>query len=115
MLLAEMYLLAKKHGCKDAAYAYEAHCENALRHERLTDEYFSYVAALCGPKSSRYANTSLADMAFKEVSSRIEFLEYRECQVFKEKLEEESLFDAKFLKLFAMEMLDICQRVRVWR
>lgn len=105
--LAEMYLLAKRHGRDDAARGYETRCELVLVREQFTDELFSMVATLCGPNSTRYANTSLPEMAFKDILGRVQCME-RDGELpetFADKLEEGSLLNAAFTRRFAREML----------
>lgn len=106
MLLAEMYLLAKKYGRKDAATTYWSQCSNTLGYEPFTDENLAGVAALCGPDSSRYVDTPLPNTAFESVCSNIQYTDDREREALKNKLKEGSIFNATFLRRFAVEMLD---------
>ncbi|KAG9997431.1 hypothetical protein KCU78_g16957, partial [Aureobasidium melanogenum] len=105
--LAEMYLLAKRHGRDDAAQEYETRCEYVLAREHFTDELFSMVATLCGTDSTRYSNTSLPEIAFKDILYRVQCME-RDGELpetFADKLEEGSLLNAAFTRRFAREML----------
>jgi hypothetical protein len=104
MFFAEMYLLAQKNGRYESACTYEAYCRNALHRVMFTDEYFSFLAALCDPGSSRFANTSLPDMALRVIPSHIEHMGDR-YGMFKKKLEEGSLFNDRFMRRFAVVML----------
>jgi hypothetical protein len=111
MFFAEMYLLAQYHGRYDSACTYEANCHDALHRVMFTDEYFSFLAALCDPGSSRFADTSLPDMTLSVLPSHIEHMGDR-YGMFKKKIEEGSLFDDRSMKRFALVMLDSFQMER---
>jgi hypothetical protein len=106
MVLAEMYLVAVKHGRHDVADDYETFCYDQLTDETFSNQYFSDVAALCGPDSSRYADTSLPDMAFGVVLRKIKHMDDKDTEKFKEKFDEGMLFNAKFMQRFGRSMLD---------
>ena len=106
-----MYLLAKRYGREDAVRVYWNQCSNTLSYEPFSDENVAGVAALCGPDSSRYANTPLPDTAFEDFCSNIQYLDDKERGTLKKKLEEGSMFNATFSGRFAVDMLDSYLRV----
>lgn len=106
-----MYLLAKRYGREDAVRVYWNQCSNTLGDNPFTDENLAGVAALCGPNSSRYADTPLPDTAFEDFCSNIHYMDDRERETLKKKLEEGSMFNATFLRRFAVDMLDSFLRV----
>jgi hypothetical protein len=112
MFFAELHLLAKRDGRHDSAHTYEAYCHDALHRIMFTDEYFSFISALCGPDSSRFANTSLPDMVLRVIPCHIEYMGER-YKMFKKKFEEGSLFNDTLMKRFAVVMLDCFRMERM--
>lgn len=72
----------------------------------FSDGYFSDVAALCGPGSSRHADTPIPDMAFEVIFRDIKHIDDSEAEKFKEKLDQGVLFSAKYVQRFGTLMLD---------
>jgi hypothetical protein len=109
MILAEMQLLANKHGRVDSPLeppVYGLLCYMAMDREKFTDTYFSFVAALCGSDSPKWAGTSLPEVAFGDVCCRIVEMHDRDYETLVDKLEDGSLFNATFMRRFAIRMLD---------
>ena len=106
LLFAEMCQLAKTYGSDSAAYTYKTRCHDALYRASFTDEYVSYVEALCGPNSSRYGDEAFLDTILRLVLDRVEHMDTRDFEVFKANLAEGSLFNAILLRRFTVEMLD---------
>ncbi|KEQ68459.1 hypothetical protein M436DRAFT_86344 [Aureobasidium namibiae CBS 147.97] len=106
VFFAEMYLLAKRYGREDEVRVYQNLFSGILEGEPFSNEHIAGVAALCGPDSSRYADTPFPDTAFEELCANIPYLDNKERGTLKKKLEEGSMFKATFLGRFAVEMLD---------
>jgi len=107
MLLAEMYLLARKYGREDTADIYKARCCDKIYSERFTDEDLASVAVLCGSDSSRYVDTPLPAGAVDELCCLVEDMNGTERETVKKKLEEGSLLSNTLLRRFAVRVLDI--------
>ncbi|KAH0384981.1 hypothetical protein KCU92_g3911, partial [Aureobasidium melanogenum] len=107
LFFAEMCLLAKRYGLDDVAQIYTRHCQKVLAKLSFTDEFLAHVAALCGPDSSRYADTSLPGTAFRHMVYRVRCMERdsEPSEAFAKRLEEGSIFNAMFTNRFANEML----------
>lgn len=110
VFLAEMYLVAMKHGRRDAADDFEADCLERLMDEEFSDQYFSDVTALCGPDSSRYADTSIQAMVFETVLRNVKYMDDESAETFKKKYNEGVLFNTEFTRRFGMLMLDRFRR-----
>lgn len=106
IFFAEMSLLAKQHGCHDVADDHIGLCCQALQPEPSLDEYLSYVAALCGPHSSKYADTSIPNRVLMMVLYRVEHMNFGDLEEFKRRLEEGSFLNAKCSRRLAAEMLN---------
>jgi hypothetical protein len=109
MILAEVQLLANKHGRVDSPLeppVYGLLCYMAMGREKFTDTYFTFVAALCGSDSPKWAGTSLPEVAFGDVCSSIVEMHDRDYETFVDKLEDGSLFNATVMRRFAIRMLD---------
>jgi hypothetical protein len=106
LFFAEMSLIAKKHGRHDIAGDNIGLCCQAMQRESSTDEYLSCVAALCGPDSSKYADTSLPNMIIVMILYRVEHMNFGDLEEFKRRLEEGSLLNAKCSRRLAAEMLN---------
>lgn len=107
--LAELYLLARKHGRDAMARTYLMRFNSALYREPFADKYLSDIADFCGPDSCRYTDTALPEEAFDNILYRVIELKHEETtkstyNKFAQKLEGGSLFNAVFMGRFAKEM-----------
>lgn len=107
--LAELYLLARKHGRDAMARTYLMRFNTALYREPFADKYLSYIADFCGPDSCRYTDTALPEEAFDNILDRV--IELKDngttkssYKTFAQKLEGGSLFNTVFMGRFAKEM-----------
>ncbi|KAH0370550.1 PAP2-domain-containing protein, partial [Aureobasidium melanogenum] len=108
-LLAELYLLARKHGLETKTRTYLRRFNIAMYSEPFTDEYLAYIADFCGPGSYRYADTGLAEEAFDNILDRIltlkdEGTEDLPYKTLTQRFKEGSLFNTMFMGRFATKM-----------
>jgi hypothetical protein len=106
LFFAEMSLVASEHGRHDAANDYASLCCEMLQRESSTDIYLSCVAALCGPDSSKYADTTIPARILIMLLYRIEHMDFEESETFKRRLEEGSLLNARMSSRLASEMFN---------
>jgi hypothetical protein len=106
LFFAEMSLIANEHGRHDLANDYADLCCEVLQRESSTDKYLSYVAALCGPDSSKYADITFPDKVLRMLLYRIEHMDFQESETFERKLEEGSLLNGKLSCRLASEMFN---------
>ncbi|KAG9520237.1 hypothetical protein KCV07_g4468, partial [Aureobasidium melanogenum] len=108
-LLAELHLLARKHGRNDIAGSYLRRFDSTLYQEPFTGKYLSHIAEFCGPDSFRYTGTGLPEKAFHNILDRIvamgdEGTTQPLCKVFAQKLKKGILFNTMFMGRFAAEV-----------
>lgn len=102
---ADMCVLTQKYDLQDANFKHRHKILEIMKKEKCQSSYPLAVALVCGPDSSRYADTKLPEQIFKCCLEDARTL-VKENKTFLEMLKEGTLLDAKFAGRFAAGLAD---------
>lgn len=97
---ADMCVLTQKYDLQDANFRHRFQYLEDMKRRKCQSSYPLAVALVCGPNSSKYADTNLPEQVFKRCIEDAKTL-VKENKTFLKMLEEGTLFNAKFAGRFA--------------
>lgn len=102
---ADMCVLTQQYCLQDANFRHRFRYLEDMKKEKCQLGYPLAVALVCGPDSSKYADTHLPEQVFKSCLEDAKTL-VKENKTFLKMLEEGTLFNAKFAGRFAAGLAD---------
>lgn len=97
---AAMCLLTKKYDLRDASYRHRHRFVETMNKEKEEPSYPQALALVCGPDSSKFANTMLPEQAFESCLTDAKTL-VKKNKTFLKMLKEGTLFSAEYAGWFA--------------